>query len=86
MKRNRDLVILSASLNAPKSQKSGSHGEKMDQKSTNQNFTILKSDNVTIKSRQSLAAYGDPRTQQIVPDGRNYTSTTGFVVCLDFIL
>ena len=29
MKRNRDLVILSASLNAPKSQKSGSHGEKM---------------------------------------------------------
>ena len=48
-------------------------------------FTILKSDNVTIKSRQSLAAYGDPRTQQIVPDGRNYTSTTGFV-CLDFIL
>ena len=29
MKRNRDLVILSASLRAPKSQKSGSHGERM---------------------------------------------------------
>ena len=29
MKRNRDLVILSASLRAPKCQKSGSHGEKM---------------------------------------------------------
>ena len=48
-------------------------------------FTILKSDNVTIKSRQITGSLWRPHNPADCQKGENYAPTAGFFVCLAFI-
>ena len=48
-------------------------------------FTILKSDNVTVKSRQITGSLGRPQNPADYQKGENYAPTVGFFVCLAFM-
>ena len=48
-------------------------------------FTILKSDNVTVKSRQITGSLWRPQNPADYQKGENYAPTVGFFVCLAFM-